>query len=94
VPALASLILAPFFVERPMQIASGTVASFHYTLRAEDGAEIRTRAGERSSTCTGTATSCRRSRATRGRAGDTLSVTLEPEQAYGVAAPTRSSGYR
>ena len=23
-----------------MQIASGTVASFHYTLRAEDGAEI------------------------------------------------------
>ncbi|HQY69365.1 MAG TPA: peptidylprolyl isomerase [Pseudomonadales bacterium] len=70
-----------------MQIASGTVASFHYTLRAEDGAEIEnSRNGEPVVYLHGHGNilPALEQQLAGHAAGDTLSVTLEPEQAYGV----------
>ena len=64
-----------------MQIASGTVASFHYTLRAEDGAEIEPVVYLHGH---GNILPALEQQLAGHAAGDTLSVTLEPEQAYGV----------
>jgi FKBP-type peptidyl-prolyl cis-trans isomerase SlyD len=70
-----------------MQIAKGTVASFHYTLRGEDGVEIEnSRDGDPVAYLHGHGNilPALEERLAGHAAGDTLSVTLEPEQAYGV----------
>ncbi len=70
-----------------MQIANGTVASFHYTLRGEDGAEIEnSRDGDPVAYLHGHGNilPALEEQLAGHAAGDTLSVTLAPEQAYGV----------
>ena len=70
-----------------MQIASGTVATFHYTLRAEDGAQIEN-SREGDPICYlhghGNILPALEEQLAGHAAGDKLSVTLAPEQAYGV----------
>ena len=70
-----------------MQIASGTVASFHYTLRGEDGVEIEnSREGDPVAYLHGQGNilPALEERLAGHAAGDVLAVTLAPEQAYGV----------
>ena len=69
-----------------MQIADGTVASFHYTLRGEDGAELESsRDGDPVAYLHGQGNilPALEERLAGHAPGDTLAVTLAPEQAYG-----------
>ena len=69
-----------------MQIADGTVASFHYTLRGEDGAELESsRGGDPVAYLHGHGNilPALEERLAGHAPGDTLAVTLAPEQAYG-----------
>jgi FKBP-type peptidyl-prolyl cis-trans isomerase SlyD len=69
-----------------MQITDDTVASFHYTLRGEDGAEIEnSREGEPIAYLHGHGNilSALEQGLAGHAAGDTLSLTLQPEEAYG-----------
>ncbi len=69
-----------------MQIADGTVASFHYTLRGEDGAELESsRDGDPVAYLHGHGNilPALEERLAGHAPGDTLAVTLAPEQAYG-----------
>ena len=68
-----------------MQIASGTVASFHYTLRGEDGAELEnSHDGEPVAYLHGHGNilPALEEQLAGHAPGDTLAVTLAPEQAY------------
>lgn len=70
-----------------MQIASGTVASFHYTLRGEDGAELEnSHDGEPVAYLHGHGNilPALEEQLAGHAPGDTLAVTLAPEQAYGL----------
>jgi FKBP-type peptidyl-prolyl cis-trans isomerase SlyD len=70
-----------------MQIADGTVASFHYTLRGEDGAEIEnSHARDPVAYLHGHGNILPAlEEGLAGHApGDTLSITLAPEKAYGA----------
>lgn len=75
-----------------MNIANNTVVNFHYTLRGEDGTELETSRGSEPSAYLYGANniiSGLESAMADKSAGDVFSVTLAPEDAYGLRNPQK-----
>ena len=75
-----------------MKIESGTVVSFHYTLRNEEGEELESSRGSEPSVYLHGANNIIRgleSAMTGRESGDVFSVSLAPAQAYGKRDPGR-----
>jgi FKBP-type peptidyl-prolyl cis-trans isomerase SlyD len=75
-----------------LKIESGTVVSFHYTLRNEEGKELESSRGSEPSVYLHGANNIIRgleSAMTGRESGDIFSVSLAPAQAYGMRDPGR-----
>tara|TARA_R110002110_G_scaffold415561_1_gene650707 strand:+ start:1660 stop:2142 length:483 start_codon:yes stop_codon:yes gene_type:complete len=75
-----------------LNIANNTVVNFHYTLRGEDGTELETSRGSEPSAYLYGANniiSGLESAMADKSAGDVFSVTLAPEDAYGLRNPQK-----